>query len=153
MIARIPNVLRWILLLPASLGAGFLVGGVIRLLPAGESGASIVVAYAAAFLSGLAYVWFALYVAHTVAPAHKPVVVTVLGILILGDLSFVHLILPELIQQAAVPPAAESDLALLLGVLRAGDYGGLSHAGLVKIGGVLTGCYMAWRKYVRGDMR
>ena len=151
LIARIPNRLRWVLFVPLSLGAAYLVGGLIYLLPAGDAGASREpIAYAAAFLSGLAYVWAALHIAHTVAPSHKRIVVTVLGILILGDLSVVHLILhTNLIQQAAVPRAGESGLGLISGLLRADDYSGLANGGLVKIGGALTGCYIAWRKYVR----
>ncbi len=151
-IARIPNGLRWALFIPASLGAGFLVGGLIHLLLAGDAGTSGgPVAYAAAFLSGLAYVWAALHIAHTVAPSHKKIVVTVLGILILGDLSFVHFIMQtNLIQQAAAPEAGDSGLSLIFGLLRADDYRGLPNGGLVKLGGVLTGGYIAWRKYVRG---
>ncbi len=151
LIARIPNKLRWALFAPLSLGAGFLVGGLIHLLLAGDASVSRgPIAYAAAFLSGLAYVWAALHIAHTVAPSHKRIVVTVLGILLLGDLSFVHLILhTNLIPQAAAPPAGDSGLDLIFGLLRADDYSGLPNGSLVKMGGVLTGCYIAWRKYVR----
>ena len=85
-----------------------------------------------------------------VAPSHKRIVVTVLGILLLGDLSFVHLILhTNLIPQAAAPPAGDSGLDLIFGLLRADDYSGLPNGSLVKMGGVLTGCYVAWWKYVR----
>ncbi len=150
-IARIPNGLRWALFLPASIGAGFLVAGLIHLPFADDAGASRVpAAYAAAFLSGLAYVWAALHVAHAVAPSHQRIVVTVLGILILGDMSVVHLILnTNLIQQIAVPESGDSGLSLILGALRTDDYSGLPNGGFVKLGGILAGCYIAWWKYVR----
>ena len=143
--ARISRLLRWIFFLPVSLGAGFLVGGLIHLLAGGEAGASSgAVAYASAFLSGLAYVLAALRVAHTVAPSHKRIVVTVLGILILGDLGFVHLILQtDLIQQDAMARSGEGGLGVLLGLLRADDYSRLRYGGLVKIGGAVIGCYIA----------
>ena len=123
LIARIPNKLRWAFFVPVSLGAGFLVGGLIHLLLAGDAGAlREPIAYAAAFLSGLAYVWAALHIAHTVAPSHKRIVVTVLGILILGDLSFVHLVLhTNLIPQDVVPQAGDSGLDLIFGALRADE--------------------------------
>ena len=155
LISHIPNPLRWLLFLPAALGAGFLVGGLIRLLTPGEADASSgAIAYAAAFLSGLGYVWAALYIAHTVAPTHKRVVVTVLGILILGDLSVAHLILQTgLIPQAAVAEAEEGGLGVLLSLLRADEYGSLQQGGVVKIAGVLMGCGIAWWLYVRDPKR
>ncbi len=150
MIARIPKWLRWILFLPVSLAAGFLVAGLIHLVAAGEANASGgALAYAAAFLSGLGYVWVALYTAHTVAPAHKGVVATVLGILILGDLSVVHLVLPsDLIQTAA-----EGDLGVILRLLRADDYSGLQNGGVVKVAGALTGLALAWWKHPSVEKR
>ena len=139
--ARIPNWLRWLVLLPVSLGAGFLAAGLIHLLAIGPA----VLSYAAAFLSGVAYVWAALYTAHSVAPTHKRVAVTVLGILILGDLSFLHLVIPtDLLQRT-------SDLEVIYVFLRVDDYAGLEHGGVVKIAGAVTGALLAWWKPVRGE--
>ena len=147
MIATIPNPVRWILFLPLAIGAGFLVGGLIRLVLFVESGP---LAYAATFLSGLAYVLVALHVAHAVAPAHKKLVVIVLGFLILGDMSVVHLLLQgELIPGFSVAQARQRGVGVILGALRVDDYGGLPNAGPVKVGGVLAGCFLAWRMYVR----
>ncbi len=149
-IARIPSGLRWILFLPVSLGAAFLVGGLMRLLASGQTGAPM--AYSAAFLSGLAYVWAALYVAHTVAPSHKRIVVAVLGILLLGDLSVAHLILQtDLTPQLAAPQAEEGPLGVILGVLRAEDYSGLQNGGFVKVTGALSGCCIAWWMHVKAE--
>ena len=149
MIARIPQWLRWILLLPVSLAAGFLVAGLIGLGTAGEVNASGgAVAYAAAFLSGLGYVLAALYTAYAVAPSHKGVVTTVLGILVFGDLSVVYLVLPsDLLQTPATPPAAEGVFGMILSLLRADDYSALRNGGVVKLAGALTGLALAWWKH------
>ena len=54
LIERIPNLLRWVFFVPASLAAGFLAVGLINLLPTGDAGAARgPIAYAVAFLSGL----------------------------------------------------------------------------------------------------
>ena len=151
LIAHIPKALRWILFLPGSLAAGCLVAGLIRLISASGAGASSgPTAYAAAFLSGLVYVWAALHVAHWVAPSHKRIAVLVLGLLILADLGLIHLVLQaDLMLQAAVSEDGETPIAVVCGFLRADDYSGLQKGGLVKYAGVLLGGYVVWRKYIR----
>ena len=150
MIERISTWLRWILLVPVSLGAGFVVAGLIALLPGGAGASSGAFAYAAAFFSGLVYVWAAVYTAHTVAPSRKRIVATVLGLLILGDLIFVLFLLPtDFFAPAEVAPRGEGGLGVLLGLLRAEDFSGLPNGGVVKIAGVLAGLGLAWRMRLR----
>lgn len=149
MITQIPKWLRWILLVPVSLAAGFVLAGLIGLVAAGGVDApSGALAYAAAFLSGIGYIWAALYTAYAVAPSHKGIAAAVLGLLILGDMVFVHLVLPtDLLQTAATPPSAEAGLGILLRLLRADDYSGIPNGGVLKVGGVLTGLALAWWKH------
>ncbi len=151
LIERIPSLLRWVFFVPASLAAGFLAVGLINLLPTRDAGAAGgPIAYAAAFLSGLAYVWAALHITHLVAPSHKRIVIAVLGFFIFGDLSLVHLILPSILNlQAGVPEAADDSFRLIFSILGANDYSGLPGGGFVKIGGVVAGLYLIWRKYGR----
>ncbi|MHC4611481.1 MAG: hypothetical protein ACYS7M_14160 [Planctomycetota bacterium] len=161
MITRIPKWLRWILFVPVSLAAGFLVAGAIGLVsPGGANAPGGALAYAAAFLSGVGYVWAAVYTAHAVAPSHKAIAAAVLGVLILGDMAFVHLVLPsDVFQTAGSSPPAEGGLGVLLRLLRADDYSGLPNGGLLKVGGVLTGLVLVWwnlseaqrRAYRSGD--
>jgi hypothetical protein len=154
-ITRIPIWLRWIFFVPVSLAAGFLVAGLIGLVASGGMDAPRgLAAYAAAFLSGVGYVSAALYTAHAVAPSYKGIAATVLGLLILGDMAFVHLVLPStLLQTAAPPPPAEGGLGVLLLLLRADEFSGIPNGGLLKVGGVATGLVLAWWKHFSAKKR
>lgn len=145
-IERVPSWLRWLLFLPASLGTGFLVAGVVAFLHTTVTGASSgSVGYIAAFVSGLTYVCAVLYVAYTVVPRYKPIVASVLGIFLLGDLAFVHLVFqPDLFQEATSSGPGAGGLGVLLNVLRADDYRSLEYGGVVKLAGALTGLFFAW---------
>lgn len=101
--------------------------------------------YIAAFVSGLTYVCAVLYVAYTVVPRYKPIVASVLGIFLLGDLAFVHLVFqPDLFQEATSSGPGAGGLGVLLNVLRADDYRSLEYGGVVKLAGALTGLFFAW---------
>ena len=136
MIDRLTDWLRWVLLVPGSIGTAFLVASLISFVARG------VFTYPAAFLSGCAYVFAALYTASRVAPSHRRIVIAVLGVLILGDLTFVHLVLPPDMINAA---STDGGLSVLLGLLRADDFRDLRHGGAVKIVGALAGLVLAWR--------
>ena len=154
MITRIPKWLRWILFLPVSLAAGFLAAGLIGLVSGGADASGGAPAYAAAFLSGVVYVWAALYTARALAPSPKGIAASVLGLLILGDMAFVHLVLPSsLLQTAATPPPTEGGLGVLLRLLRADDYTGIPNGGALKVGGVLTGLALLWWKHSSAKKR
>ncbi len=144
MIAKIPRPLRWMLLVPLSIAAAFLVTRLVHLV-SGSSGGAL--AYAAAFLSGLVYVGAALGVAQAVAPSHKKIVITLLGFFILGDLAMAHFVLPpSLIQEME-----ESPIGVILVALGVGDYENLRGGGLAKIAGALAGGLLTWRMVGWGE--
>jgi hypothetical protein len=154
-ITLVPKWLRWILFVPVSLAAGFLVAGLISLVAAGgvdAPGGSL--AYVAAFLSGMGYVLAAVYTAHTVVPSRKGIAATVLGFLILGDMAFIHLVMPsDLFQTAATPLPSDGGFGVLLHLLRADDYSGIPNGGVLKVGGVLAGLALAWWRHSSAERR
>lgn len=133
--------LRWLLLVPASIGGGFAAAGLLSSL------ASIpaFLAYPAAFLSGLAYVVTALVIAHAIAPAHKRIVTIILSFFVVGDLAVVHLVLQaDLLGLGAPGEWDDAGIGVLLTLLRAEDWGSLAHGGLAKVFGALAGLPVTW---------
>ena len=141
---RLPDWLRWVLLVPSSIGTAFLAASLISFVARG------VFTYPAAFLSGCVYVFAALYTASRVAPSHGRIVIAVLGLLVLGDLTFVHLVMAPDILDAA---STDRGLSVLLDLLRADDFRDLRHGGAVKIVGALAGLVLAWRITSRATKR
>ncbi len=151
---QVPRWLRWAVLFPVSVVAGFLAASVLgSLYSAGAGGSSGVLVYTSAFLSGLVYAWAALCAAHVIAPAHKGIVVAVLGFFILGDLSLVHLIQTDSLPQLTASQARESEIGVIWRLLRADDYAGLANGTLVKIAGALVGLGLTWLTRGAGRLR
>jgi len=137
--SRYASWLRWPLLPPLSLGAAYLAAAVIAFVDS----AGGVVAYAAAFVTGVVFLWAALLTAHAVAPSHKRIAVTVLGLFILGDMAFVHLVMPRDFFQTV---GSEGGMSWLLGLLRADHYDQLPNGGAVLVVGVALGLATAlWK--------
>ena len=143
-ISRLQNSVRWVAAAPLSLGVGFLVAGLIVFITGGRSEAtSGILAYSAAIVSGLVYVWAALLTAYWLAPSHKKIVTAVLSLLILGDLSFVHLVLHGDRLDPATVLQLEEGLGVILVLLRVDDFHRLQFGGVAKIGGALAGLVCA----------
>ncbi len=153
-IEQVPRWLRWTVLFPVSVIAGFLAAGVLgSLYPAGAGGSSGALVYSSAFLSGLVYAWVALCTAHVVAPAHKGIVVAVLGFFILGDLSLVHLVQTDSLSPLTASEVRESEFGVIWRLLRADDTAGLPNGTLVKAAGALVGLGLTWLTRGAGRLR
>lgn len=138
---RYANWLRWPLLPPLSLAAAYLAASAVAL---ADSAGGLMV-YAAAFASGVGYVWAALLVAHAVAPFHKRLATTVLGLFVLGDMAVVHLIMPPDLFDAM---ASEKGINVLLGLLRMDHYGDVPNGGALLVAGVAVGLAAAvWKLF------
>ena len=145
--------LRWPLILPASVIGGFLAGSVIYYINLSIVSSSehtwAPIAYAGAFLSGLAHVWVALLVVYAVAPSHKKLVVAVLAVFFIGDLSFVHLVLPGMVEDSFALSSGDTVMNAILSALRADDFDTLKYGGYVKVAGALTACILVRRIWIR----
>ena len=121
-VSDLPNWLRWVLLLPASLAGGFIAGYLIYLLNASYAEhprAPIV--FIAEYLGGLASNLVAFHIAYVFAPSYERRVL--LAFIIVG---------------------VAAGLLTTYVVVDAEDY-----EGLCLVAGNLTACYVAWRKYVK----
>ena len=144
LLSRLPNWLRWIIVVPLSLGVGFVTAGLVAFVAGGKADPSSgLPAYSAVFVSGLVYIWAALMAAYTLAPSRKRMVAAVLGFLILGDLSFVHLVLRGDVFEATTVAQLEEGLELILGLLRADDFSELQRGGITRVVGALVGLFCA----------
>ncbi|OGA41655.1 MAG: hypothetical protein A3G24_09630 [Betaproteobacteria bacterium RIFCSPLOWO2_12_FULL_62_13] len=116
-----PGWFRWLLLLPASLGGGFIVGYSVYLINASQAARpDAPIVFIADFLGGLFSNLAAFYIAHEIAPSHQRTVLIVYV-----------------------------TIALIAGI--ATTYIVLSHEhyrNLPGVGGNLVACYIAWRKFV-----
>ena len=141
MASRMPNWLRWILLFPVSILAGYFTGGLVHFIATFfQSENPGAISYVAAFLAGLGYIWAALHLAHTLAPSHKRIAVVILGFLILGDLCVIQLIGSEVV-----------DLDFIRFILRLNDFDGLTNADLLKFAGAVVGGFLCWWNYVKEE--
>lgn len=152
---RFLNWLRWPLLPPVVLAVGYLTGGLIHLIylavAGSNEGLQTTIGYPAAFLSGLIHVWATLFFVYMIAPAYKKMVVVVIGVFLMGDLAFVHLVLPELMADSSAFSVEESGIGIILSALRVGDYDALIYGGFTKLAGALAACYFVWWRYFRRE--
>lgn len=116
-----PGWVRWLLLLPASLGGGFVVGYLVYLVNASQAARpDAPIVFIADFLGGLASNFTAFFIAHEFAPSHQRVVL----------IAFIA-------------------VAAIAGIVT--TYIVLSHEyyrNLLGVGGNLVACYIAWRKFL-----
>lgn len=131
---RIPSWIRWIVFLPISMFATYLVGGLVHLVF--SNGGPI--AYVGAFVAGIAYVCVALIVARTIAPSHKNIVCLVLGLFIIGDKVATYLMMNSALFSESFEPE-NSELSVLFQMLRVSDFDDITLGSLVKVAGVVFG--------------
>jgi hypothetical protein len=116
-----PGWVRWLLLLPASLGGGFVVGYLVYLINASQAARpDAPIVFIADFLGGLASNLTAFVIAHEIVPSHQRAVLI-----------------------------AYVSLAFIAGIVT--TYIVLSHEhyrNLAGVGGNLVACYIAWRKFL-----
>lgn len=134
MIERMPGWVRWLLIVPASLSAGYLVATALAVI-VGPGGGGLIAAWGhlIATLSGAAYVVTGVLVAYRLAPRHKRLIPFILGAFILGDLSFIHLVAPDLFTNTSLSQGASNPLSPILSVLRVEDYRHLRYGGLARV--------------------
>jgi len=121
MLRGFPAWVRWLLLLPASLGGGFVVGYLVYLVNASQAARpDAPIVFIADFLGGLASNFTAFVIAHEIAPSHQRAVLTIyVSVAVIAGIITIYLVLSH------------------------DNYRNLS-----GVGGNLVACYIAWRKFL-----
>ena len=125
--------IRWLAVVPVSLGAGFALSAAPSTLLAWVPPSLVGSAGPLAALTGAAYVLGTCTAAWLVAPKLRRAMASLLGLFVIGDLAFVHLVAPDLFTTPGAPAA--DPMAPLLGLLRVADVASVPNGGLWRVAG------------------
>ena len=122
----LPTWLRWVILLPASIGSGLVAGYGVYLLNASQAARpDAPIVYLADFAGSIVSNLVCFYVAYEIAPAYKSrIVATLIAITVLASAGTIYF------------------------VLQHGRF-----AEFIGIAGNVVGCIIGWRKFVSGPWR